>query len=167
MKKSNKKGFTLVELVVVIAIIGVLAAILVPSMMGYVKKSRLKTANSNAKSAYNAIATFVADQETKGEPVEFTGTGTNVLTAQSYDCKAPAGTGTALTDKVQKICYDTLSENGKEAGFAYVGPATINGKATFFVQWVKTTNDDMVGQYPNAIADVDAAQSAKFGTYVS
>lgn len=31
MKKSNRKGFTLVELVVVIAIIGILAAILVPT----------------------------------------------------------------------------------------------------------------------------------------
>ena len=39
MKKSNQKGFTLVELVVVIAIIGILAAILVPTMMNYVKKS--------------------------------------------------------------------------------------------------------------------------------
>ena len=35
----NKKGFTLVELVVVIAIIGVLAAILVPTMMSYIRKS--------------------------------------------------------------------------------------------------------------------------------
>lgn len=33
MKKSNRKGFTLVELVVVIAIIGILAAILVPTMI--------------------------------------------------------------------------------------------------------------------------------------
>ena len=49
MRKSNKKGFTLVELVVVIAIIGILAAILVPTMMNYVKKARLKTANANAK----------------------------------------------------------------------------------------------------------------------
>ena len=46
---KNKKGFTLVELVVVIAIIGTLAAILVPTMMSYIKNAKLKSANSNAK----------------------------------------------------------------------------------------------------------------------
>ena len=46
--EKRKKGFTLIELVVVIAIIGVLAAILVPVMMGYVRKSRVAAANDNA-----------------------------------------------------------------------------------------------------------------------
>lgn len=47
--KRKLKGFTLVELIVVIAIVGVLAAILVPQMMGYIRESRVTTANANAR----------------------------------------------------------------------------------------------------------------------
>lgn len=61
-----KKGFTLVELIVVIAIIGVLAAILVPTMMGFVTSSRVTSANSTAASFEDQIEQFLTDCDTKG-----------------------------------------------------------------------------------------------------
>lgn len=172
MKKSNKKGFTLVELVVVIAIIGVLAAILVPSMMGYVKKSRLKTANSNAKTAYNSIAGWVADMETKGTPVTW---GT---TEVKIDCKtgtATAGTTTTTTglkDDEKKalgsLVQKCLADNGENAGEALVCGQYINGNSNaFFVQWHKGSSDTTIGQYPNPIDDdqLDKMKTSNFGQF--
>ncbi len=57
MKNRKLKGFTLMELIIVIAIIAVLAAILAPTMSTYYRSSRLKEENTNARMIYNAAQT--------------------------------------------------------------------------------------------------------------
>ena len=55
--KGKLKGFTIVEMVVVIAIIGILAGVLTLNMSAYYRQSRIKASNADAKLVYNAAQT--------------------------------------------------------------------------------------------------------------
>lgn len=65
-KKNGKKAFTLIELIVVIAIIGVLVAILVPTMMGFVTQAEDQTRLANARSVYSAATAAYANAVASG-----------------------------------------------------------------------------------------------------
>ncbi len=69
--KSIKKtgGFTLVELIIVIAILAVLASIAVPNLLGSVEKSRIAKDEANAKLIGDAIVMAVAEGEITGDVV--------------------------------------------------------------------------------------------------
>ena len=53
MKKTNRKGFTIVELVIVIAVIAILAAVLIPTFAGVTKKANESKALQEAKNSYS------------------------------------------------------------------------------------------------------------------
>ena len=59
---GNRKGFSLVELIVVIVILGILVAIAVPSLIGYIDQANISADLSAASGLYDATFAYIVDQ---------------------------------------------------------------------------------------------------------
>ena len=167
MRNSKAKGFTLIELIVVMAIIGVLAAILVPSMIGYLNDSKFSKANANAKQVYQSAANWATKCETNSQPAtaSITYDGDLVNNETTVANSAIVFKGTDQADlKNALICY---MGGQKNSGYAYV---EVENSAAKFGQWAGSQADTtgtsaIFGEYPNETnANKVANGAATWGT---
>ena len=101
MKKLNNKGFSLVELIIVIAIMVVLIGLLAPQFIKYVEKSKEATDIQNLDSVITVVQAYLADKPavevtitgTKGSAFTATGTGVPATLLTDYGAASSKVTG--------------------------------------------------------------------------
>lgn len=126
--KKAIAGFTLIELIIVLAIIAVLAAVAVPGIGGYIRDNRIEEANNNAQILARGAQTWLNEMEADNKPID------------AYN--NPVGTSEANLFKTTfaNSSYITLASNGTyefNSAADFPSPSTPSGK------WLKLDKSDV------------------------
>lgn len=92
--KKDQKGFTLVEVIVVLVILAIMAAVLIPSLIGYIDKSRQNTVVSETRSIVTSVQTLASEKYAKQ----------NDSSTTVYTLGTVAGTTVILYNDIETLC---------------------------------------------------------------
>ena len=139
-KKKAKKGFTLVELIVVLVILAILAALLIPALTGYIDKARKSQVIAETRMITQAVQAEMSELYASDEY-------RTQLSAITNTCTAASKSGTSVLAHEQKVTglQDRYNEIVKLAEV----PSITNGKGSFFaitdlnckIRWVIYSDD--------------------------
>lgn len=84
-KKTAKKGFTLIELIIVIAILGILAAIIIPRLSGVKDNAKVTANRENIQAIQKALESYHAQYDVYPASAQLTGTAVGANLNQYLD----------------------------------------------------------------------------------
>lgn len=110
MRENKKKGFTLVELIVVLVILAILAALLIPALTGYIDKARRKSVVAETRQAVMAAQTIADEEYVKKSDYKFGADGTDATEIKKVTDLAELKDGsidkiTVESGKVTELTY--------------------------------------------------------------
>lgn len=110
LKENKKKGFTLVELIVVLVILAILAALLIPALTGYIDRAKRKSIVAETRQAVMAAQTLYDEEYAKSKTNTAVTLGTGEFTKEKIESLSEVkGTVTDVTldgNKIGTLTYD-------------------------------------------------------------